>query len=287
MDGHSLDGGDAGMKAQIHLGKCKLCGETGNLTYEHVPPQKAFNSLPVKMYTFDEYMKTEIGCESRRPWDYSGLYGKINQRGSGDYYLCRQCNNNTGAWYMAEYVRTSQILNCLIKERNLTPGCRYSFTLLDMHPLRFFKAIMTMFCDVNNDCFGDEQLRKFLMEKEGTLFDLDKYQVYLTLVTPQMRRIQSVSAVANLHQSGAVLTTEVASYPIGCQLCIDKPDWYQPDGIFINSLASYAFDDRCDVEFLNIPYFDINSQMPGDFRSKTEIEECRKENERFLDNRSI
>lgn len=123
------------MKARVHLGKCRLCGKEENLTFEHVPPQTAFNSFPVKMYSFDEAIQVLTGA--------------------GGYYLCRQCNNNTGAWYISEYVKLTQIIHSVIVDNKLEPGNKYSFEILSIYPLRLFKAIMTMFCDINNDCFGD------------------------------------------------------------------------------------------------------------------------------------
>lgn len=37
-------------------------------------------------------------------------------------------------------------------------------------PLPVFKQIMTMFCDINQGCMGDDSLRKFLLHKETTDF---------------------------------------------------------------------------------------------------------------------
>lgn len=274
------------MKARVHLGKCKLCGKNENLTYEHVPPQTAFNSFPVKMYSFDEAVQALTGVNGRMPWDFEGLYGKINQRGSGDYYLCRQCNNNTGSWYISEYVKLTQIIHSMIVDNKLEPGNKYSFEILSIYPLRLFKAIMTMFCDINNDCFGDEQLRTYLLEKESTNLDLNKYQVYLTLVTPQMRRIQGLSAMGNVFQKDPILLTEVASYPLGCILYIDKPDWFTPTGLLINDLATCSYNDECNLEIVGIPYLDINSQIPADYRSKDDIIKCIENTEKATENKN-
>ena len=32
---------------QKHIGKCNLCGEVQQLSFEHVPPKSAFNNTPV------------------------------------------------------------------------------------------------------------------------------------------------------------------------------------------------------------------------------------------------
>lgn len=275
------------MKARVHLGECKLCGKKENLTFEHVPPQTAFNSFPVKMYAFDQAIQILSGAGGRKPWDFDGLYGTINQRGSGGYYLCRQCNNNTGSWYMSEYVKLSQIIHSMIIDNKFLPGSIYNFEIISMYPLRLFKAIMTMFCDINNNCFGDEQLKNYLLEKESTDLDLNKYKVYLTLVTPQMRRIQGYAAMANLLQKEPVGLTEVASYPLGCILCIDKPDWYIPTGILINDWATYTYDDKCNLQFVGIPYLDINSQFPGDYRTKDDSIKCMENTKKVMESKNV
>ena len=60
------------MKARVHLGECKLCGKKENLTFEHVPPQTAFNSFPVKMYAFDQAIQILSGAGGRKPWTLMG-----------------------------------------------------------------------------------------------------------------------------------------------------------------------------------------------------------------------
>ena len=53
--------------------------------------------------------------------------------------------------------------------------------------------------------------------------------------------------MGNLFQKDPVLLTEVASYPLGCVLFINKPDWFTPTGLLINDLATYAYNDECVV----------------------------------------
>ena len=69
------------MKAVKHGGKCKLCGELKALTFEHVPPKRAFNSVPVMYYSFDEAIKAMAGENGRMPWDFTGLKGEKQQNG--------------------------------------------------------------------------------------------------------------------------------------------------------------------------------------------------------------
>lgn len=83
-------------------GVCKLCGKHKKLTFEHLPPEAAFNATSVREYSGDVIIDLMTGADGRMPWDFEGLKWKQNQRGAGGYLLCDECNNNTGSWYMNE-----------------------------------------------------------------------------------------------------------------------------------------------------------------------------------------
>jgi hypothetical protein len=94
-----------------------------------------------------------------------------------------------------------------------------------------------------------------------------------------MPRISGLSAFVNAEtDSKPVLVSEIAYYPIGFALYIDKPQNYNPFGLNVDVFADYGFDDKCEVTFSGIPYLDINSNFPADYRSKEEIIECIKTN---------
>ena len=252
-------------------GICRLCGQEKDLTFEHVPPKSAFNSIAVKEYPSDVLIDKLSGADDRLPWDFNGIYGKINQNGSGDYYLCNECNSNTGSWYISEYVRLANTFHEIIVHEKLKVGNYCSFHLYDFYPLRFFKAIMTMYCDINNNCMGDNQLREYLLEKESSHLDLEKYTIYLYMASPSMYRIRGLSYLFFDGNKG-FLTSEVGCYPIGTILCINKPKSFMPPGLLINSFAEYGYDEKCSFAFGGMPFLEINSLAPLDFRSKETIE---------------
>ena len=248
-------------------GLCKLCGQHKQLTFEHVPPESAFNSVAVKEFSPEVTVDMMTGVDGRRPWDFSGLSGKVNQRGGGGYYLCSNCNSNTGSWYISEYVKLANTFHDIIETNKLEIGNRCSFQLIDLYPLRILKAIMTMYCDINNGCMGDDQLREFLMNKESNAFNSEKYKLYIYMVSPGMRRISGIS-IMFIDGIGSVMTSEIGSYPIGTILCIDKPATFTPSGLLLNSFAEYGYSDKCNVDVVGIPYLEINTLFPVDFRSK-------------------
>ena len=254
-------------------GICKLCGKETFLTFEHVPPKAAFNNLPVRKIESDDLINM-ISDPLRKPWDFEGVHGKDMQKGSGDYYLCQSCNNNTGDWYIKEYVKFSREIEKI--EYEIDDPKRNQFTINDIYPLRIFKAIMTMFCDINNNCFGDEKLREFLLNKESTEFDNNKYQLYLYFPKGSIMRMCPYS-VLGFTDGFNLSVSEISRYPIGLALYFDKPDDYCPEGILINDMLNYGYYDKTNYNFENVPFLNINSSFPADYRTKEEIEDCMNE----------
>src|SRR3712207_733867 len=83
--------------AMARVGICHICGASGPLTFEHVPPQKAFNNKPVIVLPFDA---SHLGPDPLA----HGAKGRVQQRGLGDYTLCARCNSVTGSWYGGDFV---------------------------------------------------------------------------------------------------------------------------------------------------------------------------------------
>src|SRR5580693_1774474 len=79
------------------FGRCCICGTEGKLSFEHVPPRKAFNDQPL-LFADKERLRS-----GGHPDEYD-TGGKEHQKGSGTYTLCEKCNNDTGGWYGRAYV---------------------------------------------------------------------------------------------------------------------------------------------------------------------------------------
>jgi len=72
-------------------GICHLCGQVKVLSFEHVPPEKAFNDKPAFLIPFEEAI--HLG-----PDDEPQSRPRKQQRGMGGFTLCESCNSNTGSW---------------------------------------------------------------------------------------------------------------------------------------------------------------------------------------------
>ena len=65
--------------------------------------------------------------------------------------------------------------------------------------------------------------------------------------------------------------SEVLCYPVGVTLYIDKPKGYTPPGLIINDFLKCEYDATYDVDFVDLPYFEINSLYADDFRKKEDF----------------
>ena len=80
------------------VGICCLCLEERRLSFEHVPPEGAFNDRPVILADINRLIGQDLykHLEAQR--------GRQEQRGAGRHSLCERCNNDTGAWYVRAYI---------------------------------------------------------------------------------------------------------------------------------------------------------------------------------------
>ncbi len=252
-------------KIKSVIGKCKLCGMEKELTFEHVPPHKAFNDSAVKILSAEDSIKMVCSLPNELPNMLLDVKGRIQQRGSGDFYLCRECNNNTGTWYVNEYVYLANIMSVAILEARKEQYKSCSCELKSFGPLKFFKAVMTMFCDINVDCFGDDSLRQFLLNKESMEFNHDRYSVYFYLSKGPFLRIHKICGMFDIYSGRSTLLSEISACPLGFILYIDKPDSVNPVGININDMAKYNYGYKSDYTINDIPILEVNNMLPATF----------------------
>ena len=262
-------------------GICKLCGKYSILTYEHVPPKAAFNDTSIKQVSGEEALKSV--ADDRLPWDLSGLYGTIHQQGTGGYYLCNNCNENTGSWYASYFVRFVQgIFHAIYSSGGLNDETAIELSAESIRPLPVFKKIMTMFCDINNKCFGDENLRSYLLDKDNNTFDDKKYRVFCYISKGPVMRLNGLSVKCYTSSDTnplLVAISEISSVPLGFTLYIDMPEGYEPKGCEITPFSKCRYQETVKCSMC-LPVLESNTMFSGDYRTKEEIEEVIAQNKK-------
>ena len=139
-------------------GICRICGNYGKLTFEHVPPQSAFNSNPV-------FFPKSVHLHDKKSY----LYGKKirSNQGAGGYYLCKSCNNLTGSYYGDSYKKFAYIgMMALTYRIWASKIITFEYAI---KPLNILKQILAMFMaiDTSEQLLNLEGLANFILDKDS------------------------------------------------------------------------------------------------------------------------
>lgn len=261
------------MGKRTKMGICSLCGKQRMLSFEHVPPRCVFNDKAVQI-TKVEVAMAALTNHQREPWNLKGLEYNIQQQGSGDYYLCKECNSNTGSWYISHFCNFANTIACGVKKgieeyKETKPFTGVEVKISQMRPLAIYKAILTMFCDINRGCFNDLQLRDYLLNPRAKEIPKRKYRVFIYLYDGDIKKfIPRTECIYN--DGSSISVSEISVFPLGMALYIDLSGDFQPEGLEITDYNQIEYDKEC-ILSLSIPYLECNTVLPIDYRSKDEI----------------
>jgi hypothetical protein len=239
-------------------GKCHICGMIGPLSFEHIPPRKAFNERPVVRAQFEEL----VGLGPDEP-----IRGQTQQRGMGEYTLCPKCNNNTGSWYGKNFVDWCyQGFEILLRSKG-NPSLIY---LNYLFPLRILKQIITMFFSVNGPefCDANPELVKFVLNRDKKYLS-PKYRFFVYYNTSSRLRCSGVSSRVDINTQNICVFSEMNYFPYGYVMTFDSPP---PDQRLFEithfSMCSY---NEFKVTTLKLPVLPTHLWFPGDYRTKEQI----------------
>ena len=140
-------------------GSCCICGVHGKLSFEHIPPQAAFNDKRLFQANVNSLLAGKWSPGERIE------DGKYKQRGAGRHTLCGKCNNDTGSWYGSAYVDVARQAMIRLHASQGTMSLAYPYR---MFPLRFLKQIAAMFFSACGPSFQqkNQDLVRFVLNKE-------------------------------------------------------------------------------------------------------------------------
>ena len=167
-------------------GYCHICQKNKDLTYEHIPPQKAFNNMRAKSIEGKEALKLLVD-DNRLPWETDGLKYESKQRGMGMYSLCKECNNLTGKYYGNEYIKFANTIHLLFPQiKKITkgkPNAIANIHIKGINPLLFAKQVLSMFCSTCPYITkSDPKIIDLLLNKNKKGLDPHKYKLSMFLL---------------------------------------------------------------------------------------------------------
>lgn len=265
-------------------GTCHLCGSYGELSFEHLPPKKAFNNCSVRHYNY--FMGISKGNYNKGIT--KGSYNnQISQRGLGAYTLCESCNNKTGSWYGGAFIEWARQSMDILEYTENQPSLYYRFRIF---PVRVIKQIACMMFSVNTDKFRcyHQDLVKFVLNKEEyylnpdikffAFYNAEGFRMSGGMVKVKTNNFninsldefgESVNRMRTKIESHRVLS-ELSFPPLGYVLTfeLEPPDRSLID---ISYFAKYRYADRRSIE-LRLPVLPVDSPYPTDYRSRQELE---------------
>jgi len=246
------------------FGHCCICGIYGKLSFEHCPPASAFNDDSILLADVE---KLRTGGN---PNDYD-QGGRTQQRGAGAYTLCDSCNNNTGGWYGAAYVKFARQGMEYLQVSRSASAFTFSFRI---KPLCVIKQVICMFMSANGPKFQSAQpeLARLVLNREMRHLP-DHIRLFAFYSIGDRSRSAGVSGLSKGF-GGSSPTSYVFSEftfpPFGFVLTFKCPP---PDDRLTN--ISYWADEFAYNEtrtiWLRFPVLPIYTIYPGDYRNRERV----------------
>jgi hypothetical protein len=239
------------------FGTCRICGFNKKLSFEHVPPEAAFNDRPIR----------EIRGEVLINADLDKIAGKISQRGSGSYTLCEKCNNDTGSWYGTAFAHwTYQAMHIL----RATHGNASLYYTYHIFPLRIIKQIICMFFSATGPQFSDgrRDLVHFVLNKNATGVH-PRYRIYAYFNNSRRSRQTGITGRLNFDTHTIQVMSEISFPPLGYLMTFESSS---PDDrlIDISFMAQFHYNDWEHIS-LRLPVLPVYTFLPGDYRDRDRV----------------
>jgi len=255
------------------FGQCHLCGTFGGLSFEHVPPESAFNDRRVLRTAFEQVIKAQ---------DLDKLPFRIQQRGAGGFTLCEKCNNTTGKWYVPAYTEWAlQAMSILIATSG-RPTLIYPY---HMYPLRILKQVLCMFFSVNGPAFqrAQPELVRFILNRDSREFPrhIRVYSFYTFANRSRSSAMTGILRGLGTSQSNAIMFSEITFPPFGFVMTLDGSPPPNEEFSDISGFSKFGYRDWRDSIAMRLPLMPIYTAFPGDYRTREQTQADMAENNRF------
>ncbi len=204
------------MSKGTKIGKCKLCLETKELNFEHIPPRSAFNR-ETKYYIVDQ---TEY-YQKAKEYTFDNLKPKSRkeQGGIGKFSFCFDCNGFLGSNYVRTYKKFANIAMSIIQSNDKNARA-FEFDISEIDLLKFLKQITAIFIATNKHLFTESYPELLEFVKNENLCELsNRYRFYMYLNNEGKNRN------GHIHYTNHFGTVcEFTFPPFGFVLSIDNPN---------------------------------------------------------------
>jgi hypothetical protein len=234
-------------------GNCALCGQLKKLSFEHVPPQSAFNDKPIFIQAYEHLLDQE-----------SNLYGKKmrSNRGFGGYTLCEDCNKSTGNWYARDFIDfAKQGMEAILSLE--IPQYLIKGTYI-IKPLNVLKQIITMFmsADKSGHLRSQKDLIDFVLNKEVIGLP-KKYKIYLYYTLSSKKRMIGYTIIYD-PKLEIQKWCEINFQPFGYLLAEESSAAHEHMSD-ISDFGNFNYDQKLSIELTTV-YLNVESPEIGTYK---------------------
>jgi hypothetical protein len=247
---------------KMRKGFCRICNEYKDLSFEHIPPQSAFNDKGVLLHSLDYISDASYQIAKKTP-------RRKHRRGLGEYSLCISCNNLTGAWYGDAYAEWARQAMSYLDRIEKTVIISIPFYI---KPLNVLKQMVSMALAMSADGanLDYDELRRFVLNvRERNISPEYLFYVYLANKKSEPRYMaNSYQTNIETGETDFVLA-EVALPPLGFVVLNSIPNRKSSvtseNLCSINHFSKYEYNVWTPI-YLKIPIHRIWSPTPLDYR---------------------
>jgi hypothetical protein len=236
-------------------GECRLCGIVKNLTFEHVPPEAAFNSHP----RFHPSTREMIEARCR-----GGPSPSIVEepRGSGAYTLCGECNTKRGARYAREFIDWAVFWQGVL---DTEPSAGVITAASRIRPSRIMKQLTLMGLCSSPPKTGsiNDGVRRFIYTAPATGLPPD-IRVFVALTRDKDARQGGGVGKVNTETGIASIFSEVAFAPFISVMTLGGTPPPDPRLVDITRFAQANYDEQSTTR-LTLPVLRLQDIYPGSY----------------------
>lgn len=227
------------------IGICHICGQTKELTFEHLPPKSTGNKTTVKCYDHKELLQAHLA--GRQPLS-SCKYHQV-QGGFQVATICGDCNNNTGSFYVPAYTDFSKSMVSAIKTAKPQVNHIVGFDCT-IKPLNFYKQVASIFCSVLEPQtvsllgLGDFVLDKTTSSPKGKAFNIFMYFVPIDSCSRTTTAIGFAKPETKKH----ITVAEFISPPFGFILNLTPSSVLSTNLYNISTFSNYSYDQAVTIK---------------------------------------
>lgn len=249
-------------------GICRLCGSEKDLSFEHIPPQRVGNTIPLQFRTLTDVVH---GHQSNRKF----------RRGLGVPTLCQDCNTETANFYGDAYAMWSEQVSQSLNAPQPEDGYLY-FT---MQPLNVLKQILVMSLamvadptveatKVKHEIAKHEDLREFVIDPTSKQMPFG-YGVYSFRTSSSMPRFEGLVKILDFATGELIqVLAEIALPPLGH--CVIGQSYIPPQAMRrtglcpISWFSCFDFNETVTIP-LRLPLMTVSTYFHLDYRTEDEV----------------